>query len=237
VAWRDYGSQQPLELGLHYNNEYFTAEDIELLAKRIMFILEQFLVSIDSNIGTISILPLQEQQLLNKFNDTELPYSRQDTIIDLFELQVETAPDNIALEFEEQYLSYRQLNERANQLGHYLRGKGVKEDTLVPICMGRSVEMVVGILGVLKAGAAYVPIDPEYPTERINYMLLDTAAKLLLSSKESCSKLKPEKEIEVINVDADWRYITSYPIHNVLSSIRPTPPCLYYIYLGFYRQP
>ena len=81
--------------------------------------------------------------------------------------------------FEEKQLTYQELNERSNQLAHYLRSKGVKEETLVPICMERGMEMIIGILAILKAGGAYVPIDPEYPQERIRYMLEDTAARIV----------------------------------------------------------
>ncbi|MEJ7675852.1 MAG: AMP-binding protein [Chitinophagaceae bacterium] len=97
-------------------------------------------------------------------------------------------PDSVAIVFEKEQLSYQQLNERANQLAHFLQVKGVKEETLVPICIERGFNMIIGILGILKAGGAYVPVDPEYPQERINYMLEDTAASIIISSKASRTK-------------------------------------------------
>ena len=89
-------------------------------------------------------------------------------------IQVEKTPDAIALVFEDQQLTYRELNSRANQLAHYLHKLGVGPDMLVGICMERSIEMIVGLLGILKAGGAYVPLDPCYPKERLGFMLEDT---------------------------------------------------------------
>ena len=99
----------------------------------------------------------------------------------LFEEQVEKTPQAVALVFEEEELSYAELNRRANQLAHYLRKLGVKPDDLIGVCMERSVEMVVALLGVLKAGGAYVPLEPEYPVERLRYMIKDAGLKLVLS--------------------------------------------------------
>ncbi|MGI8637640.1 MAG: AMP-binding protein, partial [Segetibacter sp.] len=189
ICWRDYGNKQPLELAFHYSYEYFTSQEIELLAERIIFILQQFTSTLDTNIGKVDNLPCRERQLLKGFNGLAVSYPRDKSIVDLFEQQVERTPNNIAVVFERQKLSYRELNNRANRLGHFLRSKGVKEDVLVPICIARSVEMMVGILGILKAGGAYVPIDPDYPQDRISYMLQDAGASIILSSKEARSNL------------------------------------------------
>ncbi len=124
--------------------------------------------------------------------------------------------------FEEEQLSYAALNEKANQLAHYLRSRGVREETLVPICIERSMEMIVGILGILKAGGAYVPIDPEYPQERISYMLEDTAANIVVSSKESRSKLKTAEGIEIIELDGDWQTLNGQlSTANCQSAVQP----------------
>ena len=94
---------------------------------------------------------------------------------------------------------------RSNQLAHYLRSKGVREETLVPICIERSLEMIIGILAILKAGGAYVPIDPAYPQERIRYMLQDTAARVVVSSQANKSKLFLTDEAEIIAIDRECR--------------------------------
>ncbi|WP_018612579.1 non-ribosomal peptide synthetase [Segetibacter koreensis] len=220
ICWRDYGNQQPLELGLHYNYEYFISEEIDLFAKRIIFILEQFPFALNTNIGNINILPSQEQQLLGRFNGATEAYPIDKNIVDLFEQQVELTPDNIALVLEDQHLTYSELNERSNQLGHYLRSKGVKEDTLVPVCIERSVEMIVAMLGILKAGGAYVPIDPEYPEDRISYMLQDIAASVVVSSKKSRLKLPLAEDSKVVEVDADRGNISLSSKDKVPTSLR-----------------
>lgn len=219
ITWRDYGDQQPLELALHYSYEYFTPEAIALFAKRVLFILDQFPSALDTNIGSIDILPWEERQLLDKFNATAVAYPKGQSIVTLFEQQVESTPDAVALVFEEQRLSYRELDERANQLGHYLRSKGVEEEILVPICINRSVEMIVGILGILKAGGAYVPLDPEYPQERISYMLRDTRAALVVCNKEGRSKLPISGDWDIVDIDTDWDNISQYGKHQVSTSL------------------
>ena len=146
----------------------------------------------------------EEQQLLIEFNNTTVNYPKDKTIIDVFEEQVAKTPGAIAVVFEEEQLNYAALNEKANQLAQYLRSRGVKEETLVPICIERSLEMIVGILGILKAGGAYVPIDPGYPPERISYMLEDTGAALVISSEGSRSKLQASERIEIIEMDGNW---------------------------------
>ena len=113
------------------------------------------------------------------------------------------------------------MNERSNQLAHYLQKQGVKAETLVPVCIERSLEMVVGILGILKAGGAYVPIDPEYPQERISYMLEDTGAKLVLSSKASREKLSENNSIKMIELDGDWKQIAKEKSSNPETNIAP----------------
>ena len=125
----------------------------------------------------------EKQQILSDFNATEAEYPRDKTIHELFEAQVEQTPDNVAVVFEEEQLTYRELNARANQLARVLREKGVQPDTLVGIMAERSLEMIVGILAILKAGGAYVPIDPEYPEERIRYMLEDSGVEILLTQQ------------------------------------------------------
>nr|CUX79061.1 Octapeptin synthase subunit B [Niallia circulans] len=125
----------------------------------------------------------EKRQLLHEFNDTETEYARDKTIHQLIEEQAERVPDAVAVVFENERLTYRELNQRANRLARTLRAGGVNKDKLVGLMVRRSLEMVVGILGILKAGGAYVPIDPEYPEERIRYMLEDSGAQLLLTQR------------------------------------------------------
>ncbi len=123
------------------------------------------------------------------------------SFIDLFEEQVIKTPDNIAVVFEQEHLSYRRLNEQSNILAYYLRSKGVKEETLVPLYLERGINMMVGMLGIMKAGGAYVPIDTYFPEERISYMLKDTGATMVVSTKKSSSVLKAITGIGIIEIE------------------------------------
>ncbi|MEO7292502.1 MAG: amino acid adenylation domain-containing protein, partial [Ginsengibacter sp.] len=148
-------------------------------------------------------------------------YPKQKTLVDLFEDQVIKTPDAIAVIFEHEQLTYKQLNERANQLAHYLKNNGVKTETIVPLCIERSIDMIVGILGILKAGGAYVPIDPEYPEERIGYMLEDTGAGIVVTSKQSHLKFEAAENIKIIELDTEWFVISAEPVKNLQAAIQP----------------
>lgn len=110
-------------------------------------------------------------------------YPENKTIIDLFVEQVRNTPDNVAVIFEDQQLTYRELDDKSNQFANYLRRCGVREETLVPVCLSRSLAMIVGLIGVLKAGGAYVPIDPDYPEDRINYLLSDVKGPVVVAMR------------------------------------------------------
>ena len=131
-------------------------------------------------ISELELITEQERHLiLNDFNDTEMPYNNTQTFVERFERQVAKAPDKVALTFEGESLTYQALNERVNQVAYKLRDEGVGADTLVAVMTNRRIEMIVGIFGILKAGGAYVPVDPNYPVDRINYILEDSAAPVL----------------------------------------------------------
>jgi amino acid adenylation domain-containing protein/thioester reductase-like protein len=163
----------------------------------------------------LSILPPNERrQVLEVFNSKQATYPKEKLIHELLERQVERTPDGVAVVYEGESLTYAEINGKANQLARYLRDKGVGSDQLVGICVERSVEMVTAILGVLKAGAAYVPLDPNYPAERLAYVLNDAAPKLLLI-QESLRKKLPETVAEVITLDHDWPVIAQQSSANL----------------------
>ncbi len=164
-----------------YNVDLFDAATI----KRMVRYFEELLVSVAADPDQrISDLPLTEtdRQQLAEWNDTKLAYP-EGCLHDLFEAQVARTPDAVALVFNEERLTYEELNGRANQLAHHLRSLGVGPEVLAGILMERSIELIVGILGVLKAGGAFVPIDPSYPQERIEFMLADAGLSLLLTQE------------------------------------------------------
>ncbi|MEJ7558100.1 MAG: non-ribosomal peptide synthase/polyketide synthase [Pedobacter sp.] len=222
LAWRDYGTQQALELQVHFSQEYFSAEEAELFTKRIIYIIEQFSEKLNDTIGSIQILPSKELALLSSYNSPAYPYSSNETLVDLIEQQIERTPYKIAVLNEEAQISYAELNERSNQLAHYLQSKGVTAETLVPVCLDRNINMLIGILGILKSGAAYVPIDPEYPKERISYMLEDTHATLIISSVYSRASLPDCKGVTVIELDGiNQIKIANQPTSNLKGTTRP----------------
>jgi amino acid adenylation domain-containing protein len=144
----------------------------------------------------------------------------------LFEAQTWRTPDAVAVVFENQQLTYRQLNNRANQLAHYLLSLGVGPDVLVGICMERSVEMVVGVLGILKAGGAYVPLDPTYPIERLAFIMKDTQIQLNLTQERLVNKL-PAHKAQVICLDSEWELIAQRAQSN--PTCEATPDNLAYV--------
>ena len=183
----------PLTLSVDdYGDEYgLTAQvDAGVGAQRVcammLVALEHVVTALESHptqwVSELEVLPESErEQLLVQWNQTEMAYPRQRCIHELFEDQAARDPDAIALIYEGEQLSYGELNRKANQLAHYLRSCGVGPDQRVALCMERSLELVVGLLGILKAGAAYVPLDPAYPAERLAYMLSDSAPRVALS--------------------------------------------------------
>jgi aspartate racemase len=138
----------------------------------------------------------------------------------LFEAQVEQAPDAVAVVFEGEQLTYRELNVRANQLAHYLQVLGVGPDVLVGIYVERSLEMLVGLLGILKAGGAYVPLDPAYPLERLAFMLEDASVSVLLTQARLVESL-PQHQAPVVCLDGDWEVLAQYSEENPFSGVTP----------------
>jgi len=204
-----------------YNRDLFEAETIS----RMLSHYQNLLTAVVENPSQpISLLPLmsdtEQQQLLVAWNNTKTDYPTDQCIHQLFEEQVERTPDAIAVVFEEQKLTYKQLNAQANQLAHYLQNLGVQPETLVGICINRSVEMLVGLLGILKAGGAYVPLDPSYPSQRLAYMLEDAAISVLLSN-ESVSSALPEHAAQVVYLDSNWSTIANQSIENPTSGVTP----------------
>ena len=157
-------------------------------------------------------------RVLAEFNDTGVDYRRDVCLHELFEAQIERTPDAVAVVFEGTHLTYRELNQRANQMAHYLRAFGVGSEVLVGIFMERSLEMIIGLYGILKSGGAYVPLDPEYPPERVAFMLQDTRVPVLLTQKRLVPEL-PSHGAKLICLDADWPTIAKENTDNPSSGV------------------
>lgn len=168
---------------LEYSTALFKEETMKRLSTHYMNILKMIVSNPDIEIQAINMLSQEEkEQLLVTNNSTQTKYSTDKTIHELFEEQVKKTPHNVAVIYEDIQITYRGLNEKANQVARALRERGVQEDTIVAIMVERSIEMVIGILGIQKAGGAYLPIDPNYPQERIDYLISHAIAPILLVS-------------------------------------------------------
>lgn len=171
-----------LVLDVDYRTELFERSEVKDMVSQLLTIAEQIIHSPQLSIAEVNLLgEPEEQSILALSEGAAVDYPREKTIHGLFEEQAERTPDHVAVQMDEQSITYLALNEQANQLARYLRSEGVGADTLVGIMADRSLEMVIGMLAILKAGGAYVPIDPDYPEERIHYMLEDSGVRLLLT--------------------------------------------------------
>jgi amino acid adenylation domain-containing protein len=186
-----------------YRTDLFDRATIERFCRHWRRLLEAMVAEPDQLLSDVALLDEDEQaQVLDQWNDTAVEWPTA-SFLSLFEQQVEATPEAAAVQFADQILSYDQLNARANQLAHHLRGLGVAADTRAGICLEPSLEMVTAVLGVLKAGAAYVPLDPAYPAERLSLMLANARCLVLLTNEKLAPTL-PETDATVLFVDRDW---------------------------------
>ena len=191
---------------LEYNTDLFNKDTIERMLRHYETLLEGIVATPQEHVSTLPLLPAEERKQLLDWTDTATAYPRNEGIHELFEVQVEQSPNALAVVFKDEKLTYAELNSRANQLAHYLRKRGVGRGSLVGICMERSAAMLVGILGIVKAGGAYMPLDLAYPKERLAFMLEDAQARVLLTEERLLDRL-PEHEAEVVCLDSRWNEI------------------------------
>ncbi|MGB3637497.1 MAG: amino acid adenylation domain-containing protein [Rivularia sp. (in: cyanobacteria)] len=210
-----------------YNTDILEAATVAKIAEHFQNLLAAIVENPQTTVGKLPMLSEGEkQQILVEWNDTKTNYDNSYCLHQLFEAQVEKTPQTVAVVFEGEELTYRELNSRANQLAHYLQKLGVKPETKVGICVERSLEMVVGLLGIQKAGGAYVPIDPTYPTERINYILENSQVPVLLT-QNYLRETQSEYQGTVIDLDSNWEIIATESEENPVSDV--TPDNLIYI--------
>ncbi|MFN6559095.1 MAG: amino acid adenylation domain-containing protein [Nostoc sp. ChiSLP01] len=214
-------SEQGLVATCEYNTDLFNADTITRMLGHFQTLLGSILSDPEQRITDLQLLtPSEIQQLLVEWNDTKTDYPQDKCIHQLFEAQVEKTPDAIAVVFENQQLTYQELNNQANQLAHYLRSLGVKPEVLVGICLERSLEMIVGLLGILKAGGAYIPLDPAYPQERLVFMLSDSQVKVILTQKELIAGL-PKHQAHIVCLDTDKSLTLAASENNPVSGVKP----------------
>jgi natural product biosynthesis luciferase-like monooxygenase protein len=208
-----------LVASLQYNTDLFDTATIERMTGHFQRLLQSIVADPDHRVAELQLLTSTEKnQLLVEWNSTEKEYPSSQCVHQLIEAQIKQTPDEIAIIFEDQQLTYAELDREANQLAHYLRKLGVVEETRVGICMERSLKMVVSLLAVLKAGAAYVPLDPSYPRARLAFMLED-ARTLVLLTQSTLRPMLPEHEAKVVCLDTEWEQIAQQSHTRITSTI------------------
>jgi amino acid adenylation domain-containing protein len=210
-----------------YSTDLFDHSTIERMVDHFEALLAGIVVDPDQPISTLPLLTeVERHKLLVAWNDNGTDYPKDSCIHELFEAQAKRTPEAIAVEFEGKHWTYRELNAWANRLAHYLQGLGVGPKKLVGICVERSLETVIGLLGVLKVGGAYVPLDPHYPKERLAFMLADAQVSVVLTQERFIEDREPkiegsdpqssilDSQINTVCLDRDWKKIAQQSAEN-----------------------
>jgi amino acid adenylation domain-containing protein len=204
-----------LWLDCDYNTGLFDEATIERWCGHLQAILQAFVDDASQTAGQVSMLTAdQERQLLIDWNATAAEYPRTSSIHRIFEEQVRRTPSNVALTAGDKLLTYAELNEKANQLARFLETSGIKPGARVALCLDRSLEVIAGLLAILKVGAAYVPVDASYPASRLSFLIEDSKAQALLTDRATAGKL-PALATNIICLDADWPAIALEPSDNL----------------------
>ncbi|HYR12404.1 MAG TPA: condensation domain-containing protein, partial [Longimicrobium sp.] len=213
---------------LEYSTDLFDRSTVRRMLEHLQRVLEQVAADADVRLSELELLGEAERALvLEEWNRTEAGYPADRCIHELFEAQAARTPGAVAVRFEDESLTYRELNDRANPLAHYLRRRGVGPEVRVGICLERGVEMVVAILAVLKAGGAYVPLDPAHPADRLAFTLSDAGVPVLLAQEKVRATLSVPDGVELIGLDAAQAEIAAESTENPASGA--TPDSLAYV--------
>ncbi len=192
MTWNAHEIKEGIEITIEYSKALFQEETISSLSKHWEVLLQAIIAMPQETIAKIPLLSAHEKQMLMEWNKTEADYPHEDTVHHQFEKRVVLCPDNIAIQFQEAFLTYRELNEKANQLAHYLLMKGIAPGSLVAICLERSIDLVICIFGIIKAGSAYLPLDTTAPKNRLAFILEDSKSVLLITKTEFSQDIIPE---------------------------------------------
>ncbi len=214
-------SEKGLELALHYDENLYFQDDIKELVSQFEKLLMSIIHNPDEKIKNLDLLtPKLRQKILVDFNNTTIDYPRDKCIHNLFEAQATQIPTNIAAVCEDKKLTYEEINQKSNQLAHYLRSQGVKNETIVGLYVERSLDVIVGILGILKAGGAYLPIDSTLPIDGVNFRLSDAKASIVLT-QQALSQRISNHTTTIICLDTDWENISAESQENPNTTINP----------------
>lgn len=198
-----------LSVCVEYNTDLFERSFISGLCKHFEILIQGIIENGDKSISAVPIISVEEgKQILEQRNNTRKKYPTDKLIHELFEKKAVETPEQIALVYDDRKLSYKELNEKANQLANHLRKHGVGPNQVVGICAERSLEMVIGLYGIMKAGGAYLPLDPSYPKERLNFLCKDANLKIILTHDNVKTNFIGQTDLILFNLDKDWNTIS-----------------------------
>jgi amino acid adenylation domain-containing protein/thioester reductase-like protein len=228
IHFFDLNDTGKLNIAYDYRTSNYTEQDIQDLHERIIYLIEQILQKPSVMINDLSVTPPQElEEILRDFNCTDALYPSDKTMVDLFCHQVSLTPDHIAIKYKNTSMTYAELDKKSNQVAHFLRTLGIKPNDVIALRLNKSLEMITGILGIIKSGACYLPIDLSYPQTRIDFMLKDSNTKVFLTNFAHCEEI--EVSIPSYSLDFDNEEIYQMP-DSPLSMVNSPDDLLYIIY-------
>ncbi len=209
-----------LTLQCQYNSNLFNAETIQNRLAEFETLLKGIVSDPDQPLSALPVLPENEKQLLTEWNATEQSYPKEVGIQQLIKQQTQKTPSNTAVVFEGHKLTYQELDQQANQLANYLKEKGIEPGKTIGICLERSHKMLIAVLGVLKAGCTYLPLDPAYPVERIHYMLEDSQTSIVLTESSTSEQIQVNTA-KMVCIDTEWENVIRCSDANPEVQIKP----------------
>ena len=216
------GSDDGMTGLVEYSTDLYEPATIQKMIDHYLQLLRSAVSTPEETVIKLNMLsPEEEDQLLSAFNQTDTAFPEEKSLADLFIEQVRKSPDQIALIFENEQWTYRQLSDRANQLAFYLQSKGVKEDQIIPVYMDKSAEMIVSIFGILISGAAFAPVSPGTPFLRLKQILRDIDAKILICGDFDVSQLQIEPGLEIIKLNSKLNFLDDQPSTEVKNALHP----------------
>ena len=226
IHLHDLNDTGELLVSYDYLIDKYSSKEMKNIHNRILHIIDQIVTNNEINLNDIEIVTkLEKSKILDNFNNVNIPYPTQETVLSLFEKQVNKTPDNIAVKIGNTVLTYKELNEKANSLARFLIQSSVKEKSVVGIRLDKSFEMIIGILAIMKCGSCYLPINMSYPEDRVNFMLKDSNSTTLLCNDNSFNDMK--LDIHKINISLSNDKIYSLNKENLCTNL--TPEDLIYI--------
>lgn len=228
IHFFDLNDTGKLTIAYDYRVSKYTEQDIQDLHDRIVYLIEQVIENPCFLIRDLSITPPQElEEVLSNFNSTDAQYPSDQTIVQLFQKQVASTPDQIAIKYKNSCMTYKELDKKSNQIAHFLRSQGIQPNDVIALRLNKSLEMIAGIFGIIKSGACYLPIDLSYPQTRIDFMIKDSGTKFLLTNTAHCEEI--EASIPSYLLDFDNEEIYQMP-DSPLSLVNSSDDLLYIIY-------